>query len=135
MSVVYGEVTLAEAAVVIQPSQMYQIRGGDEILNTLGMYIDTARVASSYKVMAVSGGQAVRNDAVSAAFDMVKSQVTHFVENTRILAMVLDEVGEVHPFIQGVSWSTLTMSVMTHPPHCSCGFFVQSRDQARNHSK
>lgn len=33
---------------------------------------------------------------------MVKTEVTHFVETSRILVRALDEVGKVHPFIQGV---------------------------------
>jgi len=57
------------------------------------------------KILATSENQvvsAVKNVAASAAFDMVKSEVTHFVETSRILVRALNEVGKVHPFIQGV---------------------------------
>lgn len=57
------------------------------------------------KILATSENpvvSAVKNVATSAAFDMVKTEVTHFVEGSRILVRALDEVGKVHPFIQGV---------------------------------
>jgi hypothetical protein len=37
----------------------------------------------------------------SAEFHMVKDQVSNFVENSNMLVGVLDEIGKVHPFIQG----------------------------------
>jgi len=39
----------------------------------------------------------------SAAFSMVKDQVSSFVERSQTLMSVLDEVGKVHPFIQSMS--------------------------------
>ena len=66
------------------------------------------------KALAVSESQAVstiRGVAASAAFDMVKDQVSHFAENSKILGKVLNEVSKVHPFIQSVSCFVLTPSV------------------------
>lgn len=37
----------------------------------------------------------------SAEFSIVKDQLNNFVENSTILMSVLDDVGKVHPFIQG----------------------------------
>lgn len=112
---VCGETALAGVAVAIQPSQTHQTRRREEFLNTLGMYLNillTAGVASIYTVILVSVAQAMRDARMSAAlslFSMIKTQVTHFAENSRIVALVLDEVGEVHPFIQGVPRSPLTL--------------------------
>ena len=45
-------------------------------------------------------GSAMKGFVTSAAFDVVQSEVTHFVETSQILVRVLDEVGKAHPFIQ-----------------------------------
>jgi hypothetical protein len=37
----------------------------------------------------------------SAEFHIVKDQVSNFVENSKMLVGVLDEIGKAHPFIQG----------------------------------
>ena len=52
--------------------------------------------------LAASGGGAgltMQDVAGSAAFSIVKEQVSHFVENSKILVGLLDEVGKAHPFI------------------------------------
>ena len=61
----------------------------------------------------MSGSEAVstiQDIAGSAAFDVVKEQVSHFVENSKILVGLLDEVGKAHPFV-------LSMSLLS--PLCS----------------
>ena len=49
--------------------------------------------------------------AGSATLDIVKEQISHFAENSRILVGVLDEVGKAHPFILSTSllWSMYLM--------------------------
>jgi hypothetical protein len=34
-------------------------------------------------------------------FSILKDQVSNFAENTKILVNVLDDLGKMHPFIQG----------------------------------
>jgi hypothetical protein len=108
----YSDAALAEAAAAIQKSQAYRAGKGEQFLNTLGKacvyslqyrLLDTHRSSLGDKALAVSGSQVastVQNAAASAAFDMVKEQVSHFVENSKILVSVLDEVGKAHPFVQ-----------------------------------
>ena len=45
--------------------------------------------------------------AASAAFNVVKEQVSHFVENSKVLLGLLDEVGKAHPIILGCLYSHL----------------------------
>jgi hypothetical protein len=132
MSAKYSAATMAEAASAIQLSQAYQAGKGEMLLNTLGMYLDIVSPVSvdscpGDKFAALSDGQAVssiQNFTTSAAFTVVKSQVTEFAENSQLLLKVLGEVGKIHPFIQSVSCSALTLSVITDPPYCSCGWCV-----------
>jgi len=134
MSTEYSEAALAEAAAAIQVSQGYRAGRGERFLNTLGMYVDilsTACVNSPCpgdKIITASDSQVastVQNIAASAAFNIVKSEVTRFVETSKILVRALDEVGKVHPFIQGVSCSALTLYVVTYSSYRSCGFCVR----------
>lgn len=58
------------------------------------------------KVLAISGSEPVSiiqsvMPVASAEFSVVKDRVNNFVENSKILLRVLDEVGKAHPFIQG----------------------------------
>ena len=53
---------------------------------------------------------AIQDLAESAAYNIVKEQVSHFGENSKILVGSLDEVGKVHPFI-------LSMTLLS--PVCS----------------
>ena len=58
------------------------------------------------RALAVSESQTVslaQNAMATAAFSMVKDQVSSFVERSQALMSVLDEVGKVHPFIQSMS--------------------------------
>jgi hypothetical protein len=58
---------------------------------------------SGDKVLAVSSSQqiAIQADIVTAGFSLVKDRVSNFVENSKMLVGVLDEVGKTYPFIQG----------------------------------
>lgn len=42
---------------------------------------------------------AIQDFAGSAAYNIVKEQVSHFAEKSRDIVLLLDEVGKVHPFI------------------------------------
>lgn len=58
------------------------------------------------RALAVSESQTVsvaQNAMATAAFSMVKDQVSSFVESSQALMNVLNEVGKVHPFIQSTS--------------------------------
>jgi ABC-type uncharacterized transport system fused permease/ATPase subunit len=58
------------------------------------------------RALAVSESQTVsvaQNAMATAAFSMVKDQVSSFVERSQTLMHLLDEVGKVHPFIQSTS--------------------------------
>jgi len=58
------------------------------------------------RTFAVSDSQAVsaaKNVMATAAFSMVKDQVSLFAEKSQAVMKVLDEVGKLHPFIQGMS--------------------------------
>lgn len=59
---------------------------------------------------------------------MIKSQFSDFSKKCEILAKVLDDVGKIHPFIQGVLYLTLTLSVVIDLLYCRCGFCVQGGD-------
>ena len=57
------------------------------------------------RTLAVSDSRAVstaKNVMASAAFSMVKDQVSSFAEKSQAVMKVLDEVGKFHPFIQGM---------------------------------
>ncbi|KAJ6588597.1 hypothetical protein B0H19DRAFT_924176, partial [Mycena capillaripes] len=43
---------------------------------------------------------AAQSDTANVAYSIIKDQVSQFVENSKILVNVLDEVGKIHPFIQ-----------------------------------
>ena len=137
----FSKATRAEAEAAIEKSEAYQARKGEKFLNTLSMYLDissTVNIHSFYlgdKAGDVSENQAVstlRSVAASGAYDAIKTQVSHFVENSKALVKVLDEVGKVHPFIQSVSYSVWTLSVISHLLRRSCSLFVQDGDRARN---
>ena len=57
------------------------------------------------KILAVSGNEQIKmaENAITTAdgFSFVKDQVNNFVENSKVLVSALDEVGKLHPFIQG----------------------------------
>jgi hypothetical protein len=84
------------------------------------------------EALAVSGSQAVstiQSDNASVAFDMIKQQVNHFTQDSKILVAVLDEVGKVHPFTQRMSSSPLCSLLSSGDPlPCSCCVCVQSSD-------
>lgn len=66
------------------------------------MYVELA----GDDVLALSGSEPVSiaqsaMPVASAAFSIVKDRVNHFVENSKMLMNALDEVGKLHPFIQG----------------------------------
>lgn len=122
----------AEAEAALQKSQGYQATKGEELFNMPGIYLDILLTAgiNSYlgdKVAAVSNSEAVaimQSTAASEAFDMIKIRVNHFVENTKILVGVLDEVGRVCPWIQCALRLASTLSVISHSSCCSCGFCI-----------
>ena len=70
----------------------------------------------------------MRSTVGSVAFDMVKSHVNNFAENTKALVKVLDEVAKVHPFIQSVSPLVSTLCMITNSSWRSCSFCVQDGD-------
>ena len=54
-------------------------------------------------VSKVSGNSLVsvaQSDAATQALGFVKDQVSNFVQHSKVLMNVLDEVGKAHPFIQ-----------------------------------
>jgi hypothetical protein len=89
------------------------------------------------RALAFSGGQAVstiQSANASVAFDMIKEQVNHFAQNSKILVGVLDEVGKAHPFVQSVSSSPLcSLLSIGDPLPCSCCVCVQSSDYLGTH--
>ena len=63
-------------------------------------------ISTGDKALAVSESQTVsvaQNAMATAAFSVVKEQVSSFVERSQALMGVLDEVGKLHPFIQSMS--------------------------------
>ena len=63
-------------------------------------------ITAGDRTLAVSDSQAVsaaKNVMATAAFSMVKDQVSSFAEKSQVVMKVLDEVGKFHPFIQGMS--------------------------------
>ena len=110
-----------EMAAAVQASQAYQPGKVERTLNTIGMYPEILSTDVDFflgeKVATVSKNQAVSTmqDVASQAFDTLKGQVSHFVETSKILVQVLDEVAKVHPFIQGTSCSVLNLSSNNSP--------------------
>ena len=43
---------------------------------------------------------AAQSDTASQMYSVVKDQVSNFVQHSKVLMNVLDEVGKAHPFIQ-----------------------------------
>ena len=52
------------------------------------------------KVLAIDGDPYLKAGA-NIAFTAIKDEVGNFVENSKIMMKVMDEVGKIHPFIQG----------------------------------
>ena len=131
MTTQFSKAARAEAEAAIQKSEAHQARKGEKFLNTLSMCLDissTVNINSFYrgdKAGDVSGNQVVstlRSVATSGAYETIKTQLSHFVENSKALVKVLDEVGKVHPFIQSMSYLASTLFVISHLLRCSCGF-------------
>ena len=62
-------------------------------------------ISTGDRALAVSESQTVslaQNAMATAAFSVVKDQVSSFVERSQALMSVLNEVGKVHPFIQSM---------------------------------
>ena len=139
MSTSFPSEGLDEMAAAIQVSQEYQAGKVEKTLNTIGMSFEMLSTGVDSclgeKVVAVSNSQTVSTiqNVASQAFDTLKGQVSHFAETSKVLVTVLDEVGKVHPFIQGVSYLALISSLIPHLYHCSGGYFVQGGNSARNH--
>ncbi|KAJ7499168.1 hypothetical protein FB451DRAFT_28305 [Mycena latifolia] len=87
MSSSFTEADLGEAAAAIKKSQSYQASKGEKNLDAIGD-----------RVSAVSDSEVVA--AANVTYGIVKEQVSRFVENSKLLVNVLDEVAKVHPFIQ-----------------------------------
>lgn len=106
----------AEAAIKSEQSHR-QVSKGERPLDVIGAFRHPSTKCSDYsifmcielaenKVSAVSSSDpvSIAQSAVpmaSAEFSIVKDRVNSFVENSKILMSVLDEVGKAHPFIQG----------------------------------
>ena len=122
---------LADAGRAVQTSQTYQAGKAEQFLNTLG------RLASPWfrwpsipssgfsslvlgdHALAVSGSGAalaIQDLAASAAFNVVKEQVSHFVENSKALVGLLDEVGKAHPIILSMSLLSFLLSLLLLTP-------------------
>ncbi|KAJ6562519.1 hypothetical protein B0H19DRAFT_99038 [Mycena capillaripes] len=84
--------TLDEAAAAIRTTQSYQVSKGEAALDTAG---DKFLAVRSSEVVS-----AAQSDTANVAYSIIKDQVSQFVENSKILVNVLDEVGKIHPFIQ-----------------------------------
>ena len=56
---------------------------------------------------------AIQGVASSAAFNVVKEQVSHFVENSKVLVGLLDEVGKAHPIILGMTLLSSLSSLLS----------------------
>ncbi len=115
---IFSDAALADASRVIQTSKAYQAGKAELFLNTLGRHafhyslwpsVPSARYSSLVlgdHALAASGagaGLAIQDLAGSAAFNIVKEQVSHFVENSKVLVGLLDEVGKAHPFVLSIS--------------------------------
>ncbi|KAF9041891.1 hypothetical protein BDZ89DRAFT_1034712 [Hymenopellis radicata] len=87
------DVMLSEAESVLRASENNKPSKGERRLNKLGDVFRDA--ADTYSNVAQS-------EAASAAFSIVKDQISSFVDNSKILMSVLDEVAKAHPFIQGI---------------------------------
>lgn len=70
------------------------------------IYLSTTNINSFYLGDKVSTINKAMQDPVAAkAVDMIKSEVSNFAKNSESLVKLLDEVGKMHPFIQGGSCS------------------------------
>ena len=109
-------------------SQPRQAGKGEQFLNKLGRLacpyflwpsLPSARYSSLVlgdRALAVSGSGAAlaaQDVAASAAFNVVKEQVSHFVENSKVLIGLLDEVGKAHPIIFGMTLLSSLFSLLS----------------------
>ncbi|KAI1783133.1 hypothetical protein LXA43DRAFT_1087143 [Ganoderma leucocontextum] len=87
----FSDAALQEAEAAIMASQAYQASKGEKVLNKIGNVV--IGVNSKYESIA-------SNEIATQALSVVKDHVSNFVQNSKILVGVLDEVAKAHPFIQ-----------------------------------
>ncbi|KAI1787462.1 hypothetical protein LXA43DRAFT_1029206 [Ganoderma leucocontextum] len=87
----FSDAALQEAEAAIMASQAYQASKGEKVLNKIGNVVIGAN--SKYESIA-------SNEIATQALSVVKDHVSNFVQNSKILVGVLDEVAKAHPFIQ-----------------------------------
>lgn len=49
----------------------------------------------------IASATSARNEAVATMYKGVKDRVSNFAESSKALMIALEEVGNIHPFIQG----------------------------------
>jgi LPS O-antigen subunit length determinant protein (WzzB/FepE family) len=112
MAATFTDAAMQDAAAALQTSQAYRAGRGEQLLNKIGVAPrppirrNPEFIPTGDRTLAVSGSQAVsaaKGVMATAAFSVVKDQITSFAENSKTLMKVLDEVGKVHPFIQSMS--------------------------------
>lgn len=116
MSSEFSDASMDEAEAAIKSEQShYQVSKGQRTLDLIGAFHPPSKKCRDYsifmciaenKVSAASSSDPVliaqsAMPLASAEFSIVKDRVNNFVENSKILMSVLDEVGKAHPFIQG----------------------------------
>ncbi|RDX50314.1 hypothetical protein OH76DRAFT_469327 [Lentinus brumalis] len=92
MSAEFSDAELQKADAAIKTSLSRQTSRGQKRLDAAGKVITEA---SGSSVMSIA-----QSDAAAQAFTVVKDQVNNFVQHSKVLMKVLDEVGQAHPFIQ-----------------------------------
>ncbi len=58
------------------------------------------------KISDSSFAQVIQSDIASDGFKLLKDQVNHFAEHSKIVMDALDEISNIHPFVQGMCSTT-----------------------------
>lgn len=84
-------------------------------------------------LVAAAAGGALSSDNTKDALDVIKSKIDTFVEDSKVAIKILDEIGKIHPFVQGDSQTTGSSCILclTLFPLDSCGVSVQGCPQLR----
>ncbi|RPD72434.1 hypothetical protein L226DRAFT_154051 [Lentinus tigrinus ALCF2SS1-7] len=92
MSTEFSDAALQEADAAIKATEAYEPSKGEKRLNAVGNAVSNASGNSLVSI--------AQSDAATQALSFVKDQVGNFVQHSKVLMNVLDELGKAHPFIQ-----------------------------------
>ena len=134
---------LIQASAAIASSNQYEKSKTEERLGRIGAFVLEC-ATMSYLERSVAGdgvqqgvqiatvGGALSVDNTQEALNFVKSKIDSFMEDSKYAIKVLDEIGKIHPFIQG-KLSSLSIVTQSHTHLRSGRIRVQGCTEFRTH--